>query len=199
MNKSRTIGILLFLCFVTLLLSQEKTEKSLPIFKQPLLITSAGQSAEVQLASVLAKRAELEYTLAKTAIPEDLAGQKTVALVLGASLKGLGAAGLDTNQEKNRIKTLLAAAEENGIPVLCLHLGGEARRGTLSDEFIREFLPHAKMLIVVKSGNQDKSFTKICEEKGIPLVEVEKTVHALEPLKRAFKMKSPLPISRTPQ
>lgn len=190
MNKSIVIGILLFLCFITLMLSQEKIENSLGLFEQPLLITSAGQSAEVQLASVLAKRAGLKYTLAKTATSEDLAGQKTVALVLGASLKGLGAAGLDTSQEKERVKTLISAAAEQGIPLLCLHLGGEARRGTLSDEFIQEFLPYAKMVIAVKSGNQDKLFTKICKEKDILLVEVEKTVHALEPLKNAFKQDS---------
>ncbi len=190
MNKSIVIGILLFLCFIPLMLSQEKIENSLGLFEQPLLITSAGQSAEVQLASVLAKRAGLKYTLAKTATSEDLAGQKTVALVLGASLKGLGAAGLDTSQEKERVKTLISAAAEQGIPLLCLHLGGEARRGTLSDEFIQEFLPYAKMVIAVKSGNQDKLFTKICKEKDILLVEVEKTVHALEPLKNAFKQDS---------
>ena len=190
MNKSIVIGILLFLCFIPLMLSQEKIENSLGLFEQPLLITSAGQSAEVQLASVLAKRAGLKYTLAKTATSEDLAGQKTVALVLGVSLKGLGAAGLDTSQEKERVKTLISAAAEQGIPLLCLHLGGEARRGTLSDEFIQEFLPYAKMVIAVKSGNQDKLFTKICKEKDILLVEVEKTVHALEPLKNAFKQDS---------
>jgi hypothetical protein len=187
MHKPLTIGILLLLCFAALLLSQENIEKNLPLFEQPLLITSAGQSAEVQLASVLAKKAGLEYILSKTATSDDLAGQKSLVLVLGASLKGLGAAGLDTNQEKDRVKALAAAAAEKGIPILCLHLGGEARRGTLSDEFIREFLPSAKMLIVVKSGNHDNIFTNICRENDIPFVEVEKTVHALEPLKKVFK------------
>jgi hypothetical protein len=190
MNKSIVIGTLLFLCLITFMFSQEKIENSLGLFEQPLLITSAGQSAEVQLASVLAKRAGLEYTLAKTATSEDLAGQKTIALVVGASLKGLGAAGLDTSQEKERVKTLISAAAEQEIPILCLHLGGEARRGALSDEFIQEFLPYAKMVIAVKSGNQDKLFTKICKEKDILLVEVEKTVHALDPLKKAFKKDS---------
>ena len=38
-----------------------------PVFEPPLLITSAGQSPDVQLAVVLAKRAGIEYTLAKLA------------------------------------------------------------------------------------------------------------------------------------
>lgn len=178
----------MFLPFLaSLTLGQEEVKTSTPIFEQPLLITSAGQSAEVQLASVLAKRAALSSTLVKTAAPEDLANSKTLILVLGVSLKGLGAAGMDKAQEKERINSLVLEAQAQNIPILCLHLGGEARRGSLSDEFISTFLPYAKMAIVVKSGNKDRIFSKICGEHDIPLIEVDRTVDALEPLKQAFK------------
>lgn len=169
------------------LFAQEPKEKILPLFQQPLLITSAGQSADVQLASVLAKRAGLGSTLSKLATAEELENRKTVALVIGASLKGLGAAGLDVAEEKKRVSLLIEEAQKKGIPILCLHLGGEARRGQLTDEFISDFLPHAQMAIVLKSGNKDGLFTQICKEHDIPLVEVEKTVEALEPLKQAFQ------------
>jgi hypothetical protein len=43
------------------------------------------------------------------------------------------------------------------------------------------------MAIIVRSANKDGLFTKICQEKKIPLVEVEKMVDAVEPLKAAFK------------
>jgi hypothetical protein len=68
-----------------------------------------------------------------------------------------------------------------------MHLGGEQRRGELTDEMIHEYLPHAKMAVVVKSGNKDGLFSKICKEKNIPLIEVEKTLDAVEPLKSIFK------------
>lgn len=157
-----------------------------PNFHQPVLITSAGQSAEVQMASVLAKRAELDFALSKMAAAEDLEGKKTVCLVIGVSLKGLGAAGLDMTQEKARVISLLEAAKKKSIPVLCLHLGGEQRRGQQSDTMIKECLPYAQMAIVVKSGNQDALFNSICDAEGIPLIEVERTVDVLEPLKEAF-------------
>jgi hypothetical protein len=112
---------------------------------------------------------------------------KTLVLVLGASLKGLGAAGLDLDKERERVQSLIAAAEKQQIQVLCLHLGGEVRRGQQTDDLVREVLPLAKMLIVVKSGNADGLFTKICQAKGIPLVEVEKPADAQAPLKAAFK------------
>jgi len=155
-------------------------------FEQPLLITSAGQSADAQLAAVLAKKAELKADLVKMAGPKDLAGHKTLVLVLGASMKGLGAAGLDTAKEKDRIKGLLAAAKTQGIPVLCLHLGGEARRGELTDAMVAEYLPSARAALVVKSGDKDGLFTRICKEKGIALTEVDRTLDAVEPLKTAF-------------
>jgi len=177
--------ILLFLLFNFQAFSQE--EKTEAIFDQPLLITSAGQSAEVQLASILAKRAGLTYTLSKIATENDLGNMKTLVLVFGASMKGLGAAGLDVTKEKERIKKLIDEAKKKGISILGLHLGGESRRGKLTDELINDFLPGAKMAIVVKSGNKDGIFTSICQEHDIPLVEVEKTVSALEPFRKSFK------------
>ena len=156
-------------------------------FGEPALITSAGQSAEVQLANVLAKRAGISFTLIKRAEPKDLEGIKTIILVLGVSLKGLGAAGLDMNQEESRIGALLDSAKSKEIPILCLHLGGEDRRGDLSDGLIRLCLPHTQSVIVVKSGNKDGLFTSICGENQIPLTEVERTANALAPLKNAFR------------
>ena len=157
------------------------------IFEQPLLITSAGQNAEVQIAAVLAKRAGLNYTLSKQATAADLENIKTLVLVLGTSLKGLGAAGLDVDKERERVIALIAFVQKNQVPLLCLHLGGEARRGRQTDDLIAEVLPLAKMLIVVKSGNSDGFFSKLCQPKNIPLIEVEKTADAQVPLQKAFK------------
>lgn len=171
-------------CFV---MGRAEEIEALALFEQPILITSAGQSAEVQLASVLAKKAGLSFTLSKLAKPEELENMKTLALVLGVSLKGLGAAGLDAEEEKKRVQSLIEEAKKRTIPLLCLHLGGEARRGQVSDEIITTFLPYAQMAIVVKSGNKDGLFSRICQEKNITLIEVEKTIEALQPFKQAFK------------
>ena len=156
-------------------------------FEQPLLITSAGQNAEVQIAAVLAKRAGLNYTLSKLAEPKDLAGIKTLVLVLGTSLKGLGAAGLDLDKENKRVDALVAQADKDKLPIFCLHLGGEGRRGQQTDDLIAKILPRARLAIVVKSGNADGFFTKICQAARIPLIEVEKTAEAQAPLQKAFE------------
>jgi hypothetical protein len=177
-----TLGILVALPTVPV-----RCQETTAIFEQPLLITSAGQNAEVQIAAVLAKRAGLNYTLSKQAIGADLENMKTLVIVLGASLKGLGAAGLDMGKERERVMALITAAQKGQVPLLCLHLGGETRRGQQTDDLIADVLPLAKMVIVVKSGNGDGFFTRLCQPKNIPLIEVEKMADAQAPLQKAFK------------
>lgn len=173
----------MILLAVTLVLRAED-----PRFEQPVLITSAGQSAEVQIASVLAKRAGIAAVLGKLATVEDLSLQtpKTILLVLGVSMKGMGAAGLDIDQEKERLSALLQEAGNRSIPILLLHLGGEARRGDLSDALIEEYIPSASAVVVVRSGNSDGFFTTLCEKHGKKLIEVDRAAEALAPLKNLF-------------
>lgn len=158
-----------------------------PAFEPPILITSAGQSGDAPIASMLFKKADLPATFEKLAVEKNLDGPKTLVLVLGASLKGLGAAGLDAAKENARVAGLLAEAKKRNIPVLAVHVGGESRRGDLTDDMAKAFLPAARAALVVKSGNKDGLFTKLCQAGGIPLVEVEKTLDAVEPLKKLFK------------
>jgi hypothetical protein len=187
MKKKCMVSAILIGFSWALLTIPARGQETAGIFEQPLLITSAGQNAEVQIVAVLAKRAGLNYTLSKQATAADLENMKTLVLVLGASLKGLGAAGLDMDKERERVMALITAAQKAQVPLLCLHLGGETRRGPQTDDLIAEVLLLAKMVIVVKSGNGDGFFTKLCQPRNIPLVEVEKTADVQIPLQKAFK------------
>jgi hypothetical protein len=187
MKKNCDVLVILFWFSFAFLAMPGNGQETVGIFEQPMLITSAGQNAEVQIAAVLARRAGLNYTLSKQATGTELENVKTLVLVLGASLKGLGAAGLDMDKERDRVRALITAAQETHVPLLCLHLGGESRRGQQTDDLIAEVLPLAKMVMVVKSGNGDGFFTRLCQPKNIPLVEVEKMADAQVPLQKAFK------------
>jgi hypothetical protein len=187
MNKPSLVETIFLAAAAATILSAGQIPITPAFFEQPLLLTSAGQNAELQIAGVLAKRAGLTYTISKLALPQNLQGAKTLVLVLGASMKGLGSAGLDLVKEKDRVASLLLACRKGKIPVLCLHLGGESRRGEQTDELVADFLPSAATAVVVKSGNADKLFSKICAEKNIPLIEIEKAADCLEPLKKLFK------------
>ena len=187
MKKSLLSPLTICALAVFCLSVSEETREDWPRFEHPLLITSVGQSADVQIAGVLAKRAGLVATLSKAATEAELENIRTLVLVIGVSMKGLGAAGLELDQETSRVNRLVDAAKSQNISLLCLHLGGEARRGSLSDQLLTAFLPFARMVIVVKSGNKDGFFTQICEKETIPLLELERTVDAIEPLKILFQ------------
>jgi len=137
--------------------------------KDPVLITSAGQSADILMAKILAKKAGINFTLDKTATPEKLKGMNSVMIVCGGSTKGLGAAKIDKKQEYRRVEKLIKAARKQHIPIIAVHVGGKSRRGALSDYFNTLVANNADHLIVVAGGNQDGFFSKIAKEKKIGL------------------------------
>ncbi len=81
------------------------------LFDQPLLITSVGQSADGQMVRIIAQRAGLNFTYDAVAGTDALSGYKTVVLVVGGSSKGLGAAGINLDQEEQRAQALTDAAK----------------------------------------------------------------------------------------
>ena len=42
------------------------------------------------------------------------------------------------------------------------------------------------MLVVIESSDEDGYFTKLAEEKDIPLVKVKETLHLMDPFKTMF-------------
>jgi len=152
----------------------------------PALITSAGQSPGALMVRVLADQAGVANVYNATAGPEALADAKSLIVVIGASMKGLGAAGLDVDQEFGRIESLLALAKERGIPVVAMHVEGAPRRGTTSDELSTLVFPYAKYAIVRADGNDDGFFSRLAEEHGVTLELVAKTADAAAVLRTLY-------------
>ncbi|MGL5054095.1 MAG: DUF6305 family protein [Fusobacteriaceae bacterium] len=155
-------------------------------FEKPILLTSIGQSADLQMANVLMKKAGVENTLNKLITDKELTDQKTLVLVIGGSSKGLGAAGIKVEDELERTEKLIKAAKDKGMKLVGLHIGGQPRRGDLSDKFVYAAAPKCDYLIVVEDGNKDGAFTKMSTEKNIKLVLVPKISEAVNPLKEIF-------------
>lgn len=183
----KKIFLSLFVVSALLLFAATAGAKSLeaPIFEQPALITAVGQSADAQLANILFKKAGVEYTLKALAKPGDLAGAKTLVLVIGGSSKGLGAAGINASEEAARAQSLIDAAKQQGIKILAMHIGGENRRGDLTDRYIGPSLANAEYAIVVKAGDKDGMFAKGMEGKYIDFAD---KINEVSPIvKKAFK------------
>ncbi|MEI6876007.1 MAG: DUF6305 family protein [Spirochaetota bacterium] len=160
-----------------------------PIAAKPALLTSVGQSADIEMVKVLLDRAKLDYKADGQVKAPALAatGAKTLIIAIGGSSKGLGAAGISADAELERSKLLIAEAKRLGMKILGIHVGGEARRGELSDKFILAAVASCDYVVVVAEGNADGLFTKLCAQAKIPLDTVEKISKAGEPLLRAFK------------
>lgn len=152
----------------------------------PILLTSVGQSADVNVVQTLLKKCEIECDLNAVVTADGLSSYNTLVLAIGGSSKGLGAAGIDENQEIERVKSVIAKAEEQGMKIVALHIGGSARRGTLSDKFIPDALNAADAAIIVSEGDSDGLMKGILTAGNIPSVFVENQIGAIEPLKTIF-------------
>jgi hypothetical protein len=165
-----------------------------PKAQAPVLLTSCGQSPGPARIKVFLQRQQIPYEMLDTATVKDLGAKpyKTLIVVTGASLKGMGAAGVSINDEIARVNALIAEAKKKGITVIGGHVEGMERRakgaaaGDNSDEqSIDAVCPKSNFLIVRKDGDEDGRFTAF-QKKNIPVVFFEKNTELAELLKSIF-------------
>lgn len=159
------------------------------MFEGPILLTSVGQSADVNIVNTLLTKAGVaDVRLAANVTADEVAGYKTLVLAIGGSSKGLGAAGIDENQEVARVVAVIEAAKANDVKILSLHVGGQARRGVLSDLFIPDAVKASDAMIVVKSGDEfdGLKISDLLFENNIPAEYVENTAGVVAPLELVF-------------
>jgi hypothetical protein len=150
---------------------------------QPVMLTSCGQSPGPVRLRIFMQRLSLDFEYKEMATAQDLidaknAGKpfKSVIIVTGASLKGMGAAGVSVDDELSRTAALIAEAKKQGMKVIGAHIEGMARRsagaaaGDNSDELsIDAVCPNSDMMIIKNEGDSDGRFTTISKGKNIPM------------------------------
>lgn len=157
------------------------------IAEAPVLLTSVGQSADYEMVKTMLDKNNIKCEKNSLATSADLEGIKTLMLAVGGSSKGLGAAGIDANGELERVSELIDAADEQGIIIIAVHVGGEARRGDLSDKFIAPSFEKADYAIVVADGDKDGLMKGLAAKAGIPFDEVSSMADVVPKLGAAFK------------
>ncbi len=195
-----TVGVLALAC--TLLAGARSLDaQEAPVTAElPVLLTSCGQSPGPARVKFFLSRLELEHEFLEQATAQDLidrqkAGSpfKAVIIVTGASLKGMGAAGVSIDDELARTEALIAEAKRQGITIIGAHVEGMSRRaqgaepGDNSDELsIDAVCPESDLMIVRQDGNEDRRFSIISENQGIPLILFEKNMELGDVLQKVF-------------
>ncbi|MDP2956101.1 MAG: DUF6305 family protein [Longimicrobiales bacterium] len=171
-----------------------------PTAQLPILLTSCGQSPGPERVKFFFNRLQLQHEFLPQATAQDLvaardAGRpyKTLMIVTGASLKGMGAAGVAMPQELARTASLIDEAKRQGITLIGAHVEGMARRaqgaapGDNSDEqSIDAVMPKSAFMIVRKDGDEDGRFTRLSGGGRIPLLLFEKNMELGDLLTRVF-------------
>ena len=166
----------------------------------PVLVTSCGQSIGPTTIKVVLQRLKMAYDIDPLATPETLQAKaktgtpyKSLIITMGASLKGMGAAGIEIEDELARAAALIAEARKEGVKIIGAHIEGMKRRSqgaaagdTTDEQSIDAVAPNANILLVLKEGNADGRFTVISQSKKIPLVEFEKMLDLIPTLEKLF-------------
>ena len=170
-------------------------QSAAPKAQAPVLVTSCGQSPGPLKLTVFLKKRGVEYDYKADATQKDIASSKykTLIIVTGASLKGMGAAGVSMKDELTRTAGIIDAAKKGGVLLIGAHIEGMARRsqgaeaGDNSDEqSIDAVCPRSQALLVRKDGDEDGRFTAIAKKQNIPLITFEKNLEIEGVLKALF-------------
>jgi len=167
---------------------------------EPVILTSCGQSPGPVRLKIFMQRLEMdfEYNLLVTAKDLQVAKEtgkpfKSLIIVTGASLKGMGAAGVSIDDELARTKALIEEAKKQNITIIGSHIEGMARRsqgasaGDNSDEqSIDAVCPNSDFMIVKKEGDEDGRFSTISKGKDIPLILFDMNNEISDVLKKVF-------------
>jgi hypothetical protein len=166
-----------------------------PKAQTPVLVTSCGQSPGPLKLTVFLKKLGIEHDYKADATDKDLAAKKyrTLIIVTGASLKGMGAAGVSMKDELARTAAIIDAAKKGGVLLVGAHIEGMARRsqgaeaGDNSDEqSIDAVCPRSQALLIRKDGDEDGRFTAIAKKQNIPMITFEKNLEIEGVLKTLF-------------
>ncbi len=157
-------------------------------FREPLMITSAGQSPGALQLTVIANMMELDYTFDKLLNSDYLnsSSYNTLIFVVGVSAKGLGAANISLDDEIKRVRRLAIEAKSAGKSVIVCNIEGASRRGPSSDLVVNTLSPYSDAYFVRSDANQDGFFTNLSEKYKVPLELFEKNIDIRDILIKFF-------------
>jgi hypothetical protein len=167
MNRFKFVNFLLAVIVTAGVIAANVNPVSADTGGSSILVTDVGQGNNAKIIRMLLKKNGIrEIKFVELATPEDLDGITMMIVGVGASTKGLGAAGLDVEGEAQRAADLLRTARAKSVKVIGVHIGGQARRGEISDMLNELVMKSSDTFIAWKEGDEDGFFTKLAEAKA---------------------------------
>ncbi len=157
-------------------------------FKEPLMITSAGQSPGALQLTLIADMMDLDYTF-DTLLNSDCLNASsyiTLIFVVGVSAKALGALYISLDDEIERVRHLAIEAKSAGKSVIVCNIEGASRRGPWSDLVVNTLSPYSDAYFVRSDANQDGFITNVSEKYKVPLELFEKGIDIRDILIKFF-------------
>lgn len=219
-NIARASVYLWLLCvvivFVFGLCLSGSAADTLPQVQLPVLVTSAGQCPQVLVVSLFAGMAGLKFDLHPrptvemlkkgVGLGEDSGAKigtnleeyplgthyKTVFITMGASMKGMGAAGISADEENKRVEKVVKwFKEQKDVFIIGVHVAGEDRRyHYLSEGMIDRVAPFCDLLLISYESDEDKRFTEISEKYDIPMKLIDTEFDLLPVISELFDLQS---------
>ncbi len=196
----KRISKLLILVIVSSIFSFSTSLAPAQNASEPVLLTSCGQSPGPVRLKIFLQKLTISFDYNLQAKADDLIAKKkegksyqSLIIVTGASLKGMGAAGVSMDDELTRTKALIAEAKKQGIKIIGSHIEGMARRsqgasaGDNTDEMSIDAVCNVcDFMIIKKEGDSDGRFTTISKGKNIPIILFEMNTEIEGVLKKVY-------------
>ena len=106
-----------------------------------------------------------------------------VFVFVGCSVKALGESGTSIEDELERTSNFMKQLEKKKITMIGLHTGGQARRGSTSNQFIESVFSNSSFNIFVESGNFDGMLTSLSVENTIPCYQIINVTELINTMK----------------
>lgn len=138
---------------------------------RPLYLTSLGQSIDIENLIVRLEHYKITNYYRENILKSDsIRNNSVIFLVAGCSMKGLGDAGTNVDNEIQRAHDLLAQKESKNLTIIVFHIGGNERRGATSDRLIDEAFKISNLVIFLESGNKDGYLCEVVNKYELPHV-----------------------------
>jgi hypothetical protein len=158
-----------------------------PIGKEPILITSAGQSVEGGIIGKMARKLYLEADYRPRALATDLYEYQTLVIITGYSYNGLLHKQRQFKQENTRIEKLIDQAEKENKPIVLMDLDVQFRNNEETWTLMNEILPYADYFIGRRHNQTLEALMEKIHKYQLPSTFVDKVEDMKTPFNSVFR------------